>query len=225
MSVSFDMAVIGGGEAGIEAALRCAELGGKVVLLEKDYELGGTCVETGTLPSKIFRNAAKVLETLRKADKFGIRVCDNFGVEFREVVESKTRPTRCEMGMIDKLLRQHRVELIIGHTSFKDGSHLVVETGEGKKEVEASAPGIYAVGDVIGGKMMTSIAKMEALVAAENAMGGEKEVDYRFVPSGIYTDPEIGSVGLIEEMAFNHPTISEGLKEAAKRALLDEERK
>jgi len=67
--------------------------------------------------------------------------------------------------------------------------------------LQSSAPGIYAAGDVIGGRMLSSTAILEGSLAAENALGGNRELDERFVPSGIYTQPEIGAVGLTEDEA------------------------
>ncbi|MHB8054727.1 MAG: dihydrolipoyl dehydrogenase, partial [Candidatus Aminicenantales bacterium] len=67
--------------------------------------------------------------------------------------------------------------------------------------LETTAPGIFAAGDVLGRRMQSSTAILEGAVAAENAMGGSRTIDERFVPGGIYTQPEIGSVGLTEDEA------------------------
>jgi len=67
--------------------------------------------------------------------------------------------------------------------------------------LETTGPGIFAAGDIIGRRMQSSTAILEGAVAAENAMGGDRTIDERFVPGGIYTQPEIGSVGLTEDEA------------------------
>ena len=64
--------------------------------------------------------------------------------------------------------------------------------------METNAPGVYAVGDVVGGIMLAHVASREGIVAVENALGGNKKIDYRVVPATIFTNPEIGSVGLKE---------------------------
>lgn len=71
-----------------------------------------------------------------------------------------------------------------------------------KENMETNVPGIYAIGDVIGGIMLAHVASTEGLVAVENALGGNTSMDYSVVPSGIFTSPEIGSVGLREKEAI-----------------------
>ncbi|HHY91953.1 MAG TPA: dihydrolipoyl dehydrogenase, partial [Firmicutes bacterium] len=67
--------------------------------------------------------------------------------------------------------------------------------------LETNVPGIYAVGDAIGGIMLAHVAFAEGTVAAENALGIQRQIDYKTVPSCIYTQPEAASVGLTEEQA------------------------
>lgn len=67
--------------------------------------------------------------------------------------------------------------------------------------METSVPGVYAIGDCIGGYLLAHVASAEGKVAVVNALGGEAEMDYRAVPSAVYTHPEIGSTGLTEAQA------------------------
>lgn len=68
--------------------------------------------------------------------------------------------------------------------------------------MQTSVPGIYAVGDAVGGVMLAHVAFAEGVVAAENALGTRKSIDYKTVPSCIYTQPEAASVGLTEKQAL-----------------------
>lgn len=68
-------------------------------------------------------------------------------------------------------------------------------------KLETSAPGVYALGDCIGGYLLAHVASAEGKVAAANALGAEVEMSYRAVPSAVYTHPEIGSTGLTEAQA------------------------
>jgi dihydrolipoamide dehydrogenase len=68
-------------------------------------------------------------------------------------------------------------------------------------KLETSLPGVYAIGDCIGGYLLAHVASAEGKVAVANALGGDVEMDYRAVPSAVYTHPEIGSVGLTEAQA------------------------
>jgi dihydrolipoamide dehydrogenase len=67
--------------------------------------------------------------------------------------------------------------------------------------METNVDGVYAIGDVIGKAMLAHAASEEGLVAVENLMGGSREVDYRRIPSCIYTYPEAASAGLTEQEA------------------------
>lgn len=69
------------------------------------------------------------------------------------------------------------------------------------EKMETSLPGIYAIGDVIGKILLAHVASHQGLVAVENALGGDEIMDYAVIPSGIFTMPEIGSVGLREKEA------------------------
>ena len=69
------------------------------------------------------------------------------------------------------------------------------------ERMETAVPGIYAIGDVTGIMMLAHVASRQGIVAAENALGGDVRMDYAAVPAGIFTRPEIGSVGLREHQA------------------------
>jgi dihydrolipoamide dehydrogenase len=69
------------------------------------------------------------------------------------------------------------------------------------QKMETNIPGIYAVGDVVGGMLLAHVASREGIIAAKNIMGGEEHIDYTAVPNVIYTLPEIASVGLREHQA------------------------
>ena len=87
-----------------------------------------------------------------------------------------------------------------------------VATGNRKEilvneKLETSVPGIYAVGDVTGKILLAHVAYHQGLTAVENALGGDLIMDYTVVPSGVFTMPEIGSVGIREYQA-----IEQGIK-------------
>jgi len=67
--------------------------------------------------------------------------------------------------------------------------------------LQTSVPGIYAIGDVIGGKLLAHKAYYDAIVAVENASGMRRTVDYTALPAAVFTEPEFASVGLTQEEA------------------------
>jgi dihydrolipoamide dehydrogenase len=77
-----------------------------------------------------------------------------------------------------------------------NGNAIAVNT-----RMETSAPGIYAVGDAVGGLMLAHKATSEGECAACNALGGVREVSYQAIPRVLYTHPEVAGVGLLEEEA------------------------
>lgn len=68
-------------------------------------------------------------------------------------------------------------------------------------QLETNIPGIYAIGDLIGGKLLAHKASHEGIIAAENVSGERKSMDYKALPMAVYTEPEFSSVGLTEEEA------------------------
>jgi dihydrolipoamide dehydrogenase len=73
---------------------------------------------------------------------------------------------------------------------------LVVNT-----KLETGVPGVYAIGDAVGGIMLAHVASAEGIVAAENCAGLDSSIDYRVVPNCIFTYPEIAGVGITEQEA------------------------
>ena len=69
-------------------------------------------------------------------------------------------------------------------------------------EMETNIPGIYAIGDVIGGCLLAHVASREGITAAKNIMGLNEKIDYTAIPSAIFTSPEIASVGIREYQAI-----------------------
>ncbi|ADL07571.1 dihydrolipoamide dehydrogenase [Thermosediminibacter oceani DSM 16646] len=82
-----------------------------------------------------------------------------------------------------------------------------VKTDKGRiivdDRMETSVKGIYAIGDIVPGLQLAHVASFEGICAAENIMGIESRMDYSAVPRGIFTDPEVGAVGMTEEEALN----------------------
>jgi dihydrolipoamide dehydrogenase len=89
------------------------------------------------------------------------------------------------------------------HLRLEDAGLAAGKRGEipVNEKMETSVPGIYAVGDVTGKMLLAHVASRQGIIAAENSMGGDERMDYSSVPSGIFTRPEIGSVGIREHHA------------------------
>ena len=79
------------------------------------------------------------------------------------------------------------------------------------ERLATNLPNVWAIGDAVGGWMLAHKAMVEGRVAAENATGGQRRIDYRSVPNVIFTRPEVASVGLTEAQARAAGRGGEGL--------------
>ncbi|MFX0002359.1 MAG: dihydrolipoyl dehydrogenase [Promethearchaeota archaeon] len=85
----YDLAIIGAGPGGYHAAIRAAQYGAKVALIEKD-KLGGTCLNWGCIPTKALYASAHLIEKIKESDEFGVEI-SNFKISFSKAVERKNK--------------------------------------------------------------------------------------------------------------------------------------
>lgn len=108
----YDIAIIGCGPGGGDAAVRAAQLGAKVCIIEK-RDLGGTCVNRGCIPTKAILRSAHLFHEIDRASEFGIKV-DGFSFDFAKVMERKSTIVSNLSQGIESLLGSHGVRLIRG---------------------------------------------------------------------------------------------------------------
>ncbi|KAJ1923883.1 Glutathione reductase [Tieghemiomyces parasiticus] len=114
----FDLIVIGGGSGGLATARRAASYGAKVVLIEKDHRLGGTCVNVGCVPKKVMFNASYVRETLKDAKYYGMGVDQLPKVDWAALKSHRDAYVHRLNGIYVNNLNKDHVEFIFGHASF-----------------------------------------------------------------------------------------------------------
>ncbi len=107
-----DLIVLGGGPGGYSAALRAAQLGMKVTLVEKK-RVGGVCLNEGCIPTKALLHAGGSLLSLKKGDEFGL-VVGNFGLDWKKVQGYVKNSVEKLVGGVEYLLERSGVEVIIG---------------------------------------------------------------------------------------------------------------
>jgi dihydrolipoamide dehydrogenase len=117
MSTSeFDLIIIGGGPGGYVAAIRAAQLGLRVVVVERD-KLGGICLNWGCIPSKSLLQNASVVETIQHASDFGVQI-PSFSVDFSAAIaRSRTVVNKLLKG-IEFLMKKNKIEVIKGNASL-----------------------------------------------------------------------------------------------------------
>lgn len=119
----FDVCIIGAGPGGYHAAIRAAQYGAKVALVEKS-KLGGTCLNWGCIPTKSLYASAKLIEQIEeKAKDFGIEIPD-YKVKFEKAVERKNQVVKDLVDGIEQLMKQHRVSVFYGLGSLEGGNDM-----------------------------------------------------------------------------------------------------
>ncbi len=124
-----DLAIIGGGPGGYVAAERAGAKGLSVVLFEKK-ELGGVCLNEGCIPTKTLLYSAKVYDTARHGDKYGIFAGD-VTFDFKKIVDRKTKVVRKLVAGVGSKMKAHNVQVVKAEAFIKGRSAEGVEIAAG----------------------------------------------------------------------------------------------
>lgn len=139
--------VIGGGPGGYEAAIYAAKKGAEVVLVEKD-SVGGTCLNRGCIPTKAFLASYDTLETVEKAESFGIKVSGEAEVDYPAILARKNKVMGSLVKGIQFLLKKNGVTLMEGFGSLVDKNTVKVAKSDGTEETFSTDYVILATGSV-----------------------------------------------------------------------------
>jgi len=187
------MLIIGGGVIGLEIGYIYNTFGTKVTIVEMLPEI---------LPRQDSELCAELKKQLQKQ-----------GIEF--YTESRVMEIKEKDGMLltifetkngTKTINSEKVLMATGRTpvidAFKDICLDVDKTGLVVDEyLKTNLDNIYAVGDVTGKSMLAHVASHQGIIAVKNILGEKQKIDYKAIPSCIYTSPEMASVGLTEQEA------------------------
>jgi dihydrolipoamide dehydrogenase len=182
------LAVMGGGPVGVELAQFFARLGSRVTVVEHGPRLIGRVHEdAGALLEDVFRDEGIDVRTgvaVEGAEPgVRLRLSDGSTVEAERLLVATGRvPNVYDLGFEDLGVR-------VGPRGIEVDERL------------RAAENVWAIGDVSGVALFTHIGKYQARVAAADMCGREVRADYRAIPAGIFTDPEIGTVGTTDDEA------------------------
>lgn len=139
--------VIGGGPGGYVAAIRAAQLGAKVTLIEKQH-LGGTCLNIGCIPTKCLLHSAELIESIKNEGKeIGVEV-SGLTVNFPQIIKHKNDISKKLTSGVAGLLKMNKVKKVDGIATFTGPKQLSVTKPDGSKEAMTADAIIIATGSV-----------------------------------------------------------------------------
>ncbi|HHY42488.1 MAG TPA: dihydrolipoyl dehydrogenase [Thermoanaerobacterales bacterium] len=187
------MLIIGGGVIGLEIGYIYKTFGTKVTIVEM-------------LPKILPRQDEEVSTELKKhLEKQGIKIYTDSRV--REIKEKDGMlQTTFETKDGTETVDSEKVLMATGRApvvdAFRDLGLIIEKTGVAVDEyLKTSIDNIYAVGDVTGKSMLAHVASHQGITAVKNILGEKQKIDYKAIPSCIYTNPEVASVGMTEQEA------------------------
>ena len=156
---NFDMIVIGAGPGGYVAAIRGAQLGLKVAVVEREH-LGGICLNWGCIPTKAMLRSSEVFHLMHRAKEFGLKA-DKIDYDLDAVVKRSRGVAKQLSGGVGHLLKKNKVTVVMGEASVPAKGKVSVTTDKGKQELSApniilatgararELPGLEADGDLV----------------------------------------------------------------------------
>ncbi len=156
---TFDMIVIGAGPGGYVAAIRGAQLGLNVAIVEREH-LGGICLNWGCIPTKALLRSAEVFHLMHRAKEFGLKA-DAIGFDLDAVVQRSRGVAKQLSGGIGHLMKKNKITVFMGEATLPKKGSVSVKTEAGTEELTAKAivvatgarartlPGLEADGDLV----------------------------------------------------------------------------
>ncbi len=132
--MALKITVIGAGPGGYIAAIRAAQLGAHVTIIEKE-SVGGCCLNRGCIPSKILKTTAEMLEKFHKAEEFGIKSNASATPDMKAIMERKNRIIKAQTEGIMGLLKQHRITVLKGEGCIKEPGLALVKQENDKRQL------------------------------------------------------------------------------------------
>ena len=143
----FDVVVIGAGVGGYVAAIRAAQLGARVGIVEKQY-LGGTCLNVGCIPSKALLHVAQVYSELREVSKMGIELPEPPRLDMSVAVAYKDKVVKQLTNGVGQLLKSNGVTTFLGAAEVKSPTEITVRMNDGSTQELRASKLILANGSV-----------------------------------------------------------------------------
>ena len=185
-ATTYDMIVIGAGPGGYVAAIRGAQLGLKVVIVERE-NLGGICLNWGCIPTKAMLRSAEVFHLMHRAKEFGLSA-GSVGFDLAAVVARSRGVAKQLSGGIGHLMKKNKIAVVMGQATLAGKGLVSVKTDKGTEDLAAKSiivatgarardlPGLEADGDLVWSYRHALVAKRmpkRLLVIGSGAIGIE----------------------------------------------------
>ena len=170
----YDVAILGGGPGGYVAAIRAAQLGKKTVLVERE-NIGGTCLNTGCIPTKTLIRNAEIIDAAKNSGYRGIHVKD-ISIDIKETIGMKNAVVAQLRQGVEGLLAANGVDVLKGHGILDSKYKMTVEKTDGTEEIEFSSL-IIATGSIT--------AQIGITGAGEYAITSTELLDMKKIPESM----------------------------------------
>lgn len=220
---SFDVAVIGSGPGGYVSAIRCAQLGMKVAIIEKYSTMGGTCLNIGCIPSKALLDSSHHFEdAVKHFDTHGIEIPSEVKVNLEKMMARKQSVVDQTTVGIEFLMKKNKIDVFQGVGAFKDATHITI-SGAVNEVIEAKYT-IIATGSKPSALPFAKIDK-ERIITSTEALKLKEIPKHLIIIGGGVIGLELGQVykrlgsevTVVEYMDRIIPSMDKGLsKELAK---------
>lgn len=192
MLTEIDVVIIGGGVGGYVAALKGAQLGLKVVLIEKD-QIGGLCLNRGCIPTKALVGSAQIWEFLKNAEQFGLSA-GNISFDFRKIIQRKDQIVRRLTSGIQSLLKARKVQVIKGRAEIQTPGEVVVYGENKDKETIRTKNIIIATGSAVPKIKIEGAEDAKQMITTDEALSLESLPEEMFIVGAGYSGIEFASI-------------------------------
>lgn len=142
---SYNLVVIGAGPGGEVGAIRAAQLGLKVALVEKNEHLGGTCLNVGCIPTKALLESAKVWSKINHVEEFGFSVKDPM-YDWKRILDRKETIVNAQRKGLKFLMKKNKIDVYHGHARFLNDKEIEITSEDNKKETIKTKNTLLATG-------------------------------------------------------------------------------
>ncbi|MBK7958742.1 MAG: dihydrolipoyl dehydrogenase [Bacteroidetes bacterium] len=189
----YDITIIGGGPGGYVAAIRCAQLGMKVALIEKYSTLGGTCLNVGCIPSKALLDSSEhYYKATKEFAEHGINI-GKMDIDFSQMIKRKAEVVSQTCAGIDFLMKKNKIDVINGLGSFVDKSTIKVVKDDKTEVIISTDKTIIATGSKPTKLPFLPIDK-ERIITSTEALKLKEIPKHLIIIGGGIIGVELGSV-------------------------------